>query len=272
MKSTGITAHMIVKNEDQWVWYAINSVLPYVDTFLITDTGSTDHTLDLIRRVRSPKIKLTQTQIQVPADMTRARNDQIVATSTEWIWLVDGDEIYSHSAASEIVTAVQADQYKCIAVRRNDLLGDVYHRQMESVGSYALFGERGHLVTRLFNLKSFRNLKVMSDYPNEEYVYAGSRSTSHLPLTDVYITQSYLYHAMYLQRSSLGSNLTNMFNRSKYKIELGIAPVGTTPEVFTNPHPNQLMRPLAKRGLVYELLANVITPIKALKRLLLPSV
>ena len=47
---------MIVKNEDQWVFYAINSVLPYVDELIITDTGSTDHTLELIRSIHSPKI------------------------------------------------------------------------------------------------------------------------------------------------------------------------------------------------------------------------
>jgi len=36
-----ITAHMIVKNEEQWVWYALQSILPYVDKVIVYDTGST---------------------------------------------------------------------------------------------------------------------------------------------------------------------------------------------------------------------------------------
>jgi len=41
-----ITAQMVVKNEENFVWFAIKSVLPYVKKFLITDTGSTDNTFN----------------------------------------------------------------------------------------------------------------------------------------------------------------------------------------------------------------------------------
>jgi glycosyltransferase involved in cell wall biosynthesis len=53
---SGITVHMVVKNEDQWIWYSIQSVLQYVDKILITDTGSTDHTVEIIKSIKSPKL------------------------------------------------------------------------------------------------------------------------------------------------------------------------------------------------------------------------
>jgi len=32
-----LTAHMLVKNEEQWIWYAINSVINRVDQIIIYD-------------------------------------------------------------------------------------------------------------------------------------------------------------------------------------------------------------------------------------------
>lgn len=58
--NNSVTAHMIVKNEDQFIWYAISSVLPYVDKFIIFDTGSTDKTVEIIRLFKDKKIVFKQ--------------------------------------------------------------------------------------------------------------------------------------------------------------------------------------------------------------------
>ena len=47
-----ITAHMVVKNEDRFVWYAISSILKCADTFLIADTGSEDDTIKIIEEMK----------------------------------------------------------------------------------------------------------------------------------------------------------------------------------------------------------------------------
>lgn len=252
---TGITAHMVVKNEDQWVWYAIQSVLPYVDTFLITDTGSSDNTVSIIKSIQSPKIVFNQTKIKSRSDITKVRTNQIRSTHTPWIWIVDGDEVYPESLAKEIATAVGESKYTAIVVRRYDLLGDVYHRQLETVGSYNMFGKSGHLLIRLINRDKLKNLAVRGDYPLESYYY-GDKCVNDLPRDTVYITQSALFHTMYLKRSSIGGNLS-MFNRHKYKIETGIKIEGQIPKVLSG---------FPKRSLLYELIAGVVTPIKNIKR------
>ena len=264
---SGISAHMIVKNEDQWLYFSLNSILPYVDQVLVTDTGSSDHTRDILRSFASPKIHLTFRPAHTAQDLTQARTNQLHATKTPWLWIIDGDEVYPPDTAAECVRATQDPRYEGVVVRRYDLLGDIYHRQVETVGSYELFGHKGHLLVRLLNRDKIAELNYLGDYPREGFFDGvGNSILDHDP-KHWYITHNYLYHAMYLKRSSLGSNLP-MFNRSKYKIETGlpIASAVAIPSVFSLPHPSFIADPLARRGLGYELAARIITPIKTIKR------
>jgi glycosyltransferase involved in cell wall biosynthesis len=256
---SGISAHMIVKNEDQWVAYSLRSILPYVDEILITDTGSTDNTINVIKSITSPKIKLTCIVAKTPAEVTAARSSQLARTQKSWVWILDADEIYPDSTAKECVELTKNNKYEGILVRRYDLLGDVYHRQLETVGSYSLFGHTGHLLVRLINLDQLPGLSYRGDYPLEGfYDQNGQSILTHNPSLWP-ATKNYLYHAMYLKRSSLGGNLS-MFNRSKYRIESGVKIKDKVPEI---------LRGLPKRSMLYELIANLVTPIKNLKRKLL---
>lgn len=260
---------MVVKNEDQWVWFAIMSVLPHADKLLVTDTGSTDNTLAIIKSINSAKIILKQKNVTSPAAITTIRQQQIDDTTTDWIWIVDGDEIYPRATAQEVVKAVKTDKYEGIVVRRYDLLGDIYHRQIETVGEYKLFGQRGHLVTRLVNRQRIKGLHLKGNYPLEGFFDGVGKSTRDRDPRNWYITKSYLYHTMYLKRSSQGSNLSTVLNRSKYKIEKGIKLTNGLPEIFSQKRPKYVPNPLVKRSLGYEIAATLITPIKQLKRAIL---
>ena len=262
--SSQVTVHMIVKNEDQWVWYALQSVLPYADQILVTDTGSSDRTVELIKSLASPKIQFSQVKVGSAADMTAARSQQLNATKTDWLWIVDGDEIYTDTGDKEVQSAI-THGYKGIVVRRYDLLGDVYHRQVETVGEYNLLGIRGHLVTRLIRRSAFPGLRLDRPYPLEAYVDSEGKVIHSYDQKSWYVTKGHLYHAMYLKRSSLGGNLP-MLNRGKYRIESGVRITGETPSVFALPRPSFLPDPLAHRSREYELAASIITPVKNFKR------
>lgn len=265
MAKSKITVHMMVKNEDQWVRYSLLSILPYVDSILITDTGSTDHTIESIKSIDSPKIKLTTSRASTSMDVTSIREDQIKNTKTDWFWVVDGDEVYPEKTAGEVVAAINSNKFEGITVRRYDLLGDIYHRQNESVGTYKMWGTSGHLVLRALNKSKINGLHLRGGYPNEGYYdSSGIALIDHDPALH-YITDNYLYHAMYLKRSSLGGNL-NMFNRSKNKIELGIPLDQSPPSVFNSEPLPWENDPKKNRSLSYLVLASLITPIKYLKR------
>ena len=256
---------MVVKNEDQWVWFAIQSILPFVDKILITDTGSTDNTIQIINSITSDKITFNQKLATTSAEVTQIRQQQLEDTTTTWCWAVDGDEVYPERTAREVVDAINSNKWEGITVRRYDLLGDIYHRQVETVGQYNMFGQKGHMVLRALNLKKIPGLHLSGDYPLEGYYDAKNIAVLDHEKSDHFITNNYLYHAMYLKRSSLGGNLP-MFNRGKYKIEIGIKINDSLPEVFMLNHPSFVPNPLVSRGIGYELLASIITPIKYLKR------
>ena len=264
----GITAHMVVKNEDRFVGYAIRSVLPYVDTFLITDTGSTDHTIKLISSIKSPKIIFDSIPCLTRADITRVRCEHIRKTKTDWIWLVDGDEIYPYKLCEEICTVIQQNKYFGIVVKRYDVLGDVFHCQAESVGSYSLYGKTGHFSTRVISRKKITGLNFTGDYPLEDYHDNKGVRIKNYPSNQFYFTKLKYWHVGYLTRSSAGSSLFRTLNRHKYKIETGY-PINTSlPEIFYQRFQQfDLVSPLKPRSVWYKIAAHLITPIKKLKRM-----
>lgn len=263
----GITAHMMVKNEDCWVWYAIQSILPFVDTFLITDTGSSDNTIEFIKQIHSKKIHFTQEKTLNRDDITRVRNQQVANTQTDWIWIIDGDEVYPQSLCEEIIH-ITHKKNTGVVVKRHDLLGDVYHAQSEKVGSYEMYGRAGHFSLRLLNLKQIDGLVYKGDYPLEGFYDSQGKSLLEFDRQKFDFTAGKYFHAGYLRRSSLGANITNTFNRHKYKIEKGMRITDTLPEVFLLPI-HLGCDPKEKRGLGYELASSIITPIKQMKRKLL---
>lgn len=270
MIKPNVTAHMIVKNEDKFIWYAISSVLPYVDKLLIFDTGSKDQTVKIIKSFTNNKIEFYEKQVKYSQDITSLRQEQVNLTDSDWFWIVDGDEIYSSSLCKEILRIV--DNYgidiEGIVVRKLDLLGDIYHCQDESVGTYDLFGRRGHHVLRLINKKIILGLHVKGDYPNEGYYDIENKALINHSPSKYLFTKGRIFHAMYLKRSSLGANLADTFHRKKRKIELGkkINNDISLPEIFNSPHPEFIEDSYKKRSVLYEFMACLITPFKIIKR------
>jgi len=270
MGKSSITAHMIVKNEDRFVWYAIASVLPYVERFIIFDTGSTDHTVPMIKLFHDKKI-IFQAVGKADADyIVSLRGKQIEMTKTDWIWVVDGDEIYPQKTAQKITRLAKKRSLYGIIVHRYDLLGDIYHCQNEKVGSYNQFGKLGHYVLRLINKRAFGELQVLGKYPDEYFTDGGGKSIKTYGKDKFAFVEERIFHAMYLRRSSLGGNLRKMLNRNKQKIELGKKiDDKELPEVFFRERPEIVPSVTEKVSFGYQLSATMVTPVKRIKRILL---
>lgn len=261
---------MIVKNEDIFIWYAIASILRYAEKILIFDTGSTDSTVKIIQSFNSPKIIFEQKGSINPRELTLLRQEQVDRTKTDWFWVVDGDEIYPEATCREIQNFIQTkgNRYEGGAVRRYDLLGDIYHYQSEEIGQYQLFGQKGHLVLRLINKSKLPDLHLLGKYPNEGYYDGSGVPIIEHPIDKFFVTENRLYHAMYLQRSSKGGNLTDTLHRNKVKIEKGYSfnNQENLPEIFFQKKPVYIPSVLNRRDKTYEIKAAIITPIKKIKR------
>lgn len=273
-----ITAHMVVRNEDRFIWYAISSLLPYVDQFIIFDTGSIDNTVAIIQSFRDKKIIFQQKKETDAQGLVSFRSEQIKLTQTDWIWVVDGDEIYPKKTIKNILQITKSKkEYLGIIVHRYDLLGDIYHYQDESVGAYDQFGKKGHYVLRLINKKRIEGLQVLSEYPNEYYANKNGQSIKSAGKNQFAFVEERIFHAMYLKRSSTERDkrdIGTILNRKRRKIELGRSiPKQEIPEVFFKEKPIIIPDVTKKRSWIYIILALTITPIKQLKRrIFIPNV
>lgn len=270
MSNRLLTVHMVVKNEDRFIWYAISSVLPYIDRLLIFDTGSTDKTIEIIKSFKDERIRFQSKAVKDAKDIGRLRQQQIEETDTSWFWVVDGDEVYPSSLCEEIVEAVKNEEMNLegIVVGRYDLLGDIYHFQDERVGTYNLFGRKGHFVLRLINKKNIPGLHLEGLYPHEGNYDKNREALINHDSQKFYFTKKRLFHAMYLPRSTKGNSLSDTIHRNKWKIEMGKRMKDDTliPEVFHQPHPVFVPDSYKRRSVFYEVAACFITPIKIIKR------
>jgi len=255
-----VTAQMVVKNEDRFVWFAITAVLPYVARFLITDTGSTDQTVKIIKSIKNPKIIL-ETKAE---DVVAVRKKQLLKTKTPWFLLVDGDEVWSQRQLFKLLQLIKELPKGKIAVvnQTKNCVGDVWHCLPPQTGKYQFGKWQGHLNVRLMRTLPYQ---IGGQYPWEEYRLNGE-SINHMTEALAYSPAWYL-HLSHLNRSS---SKTKTLGRRQLIIEKGESlDSSQMPEVFFTEYPSLVKNPLTKRSFWYELPAALISPLKDIKRQLL---
>jgi len=83
----GISLCMIVKNEEDWVAGAIESVRSIIDEVIIVDTGSTDATLSRVEPYGARILRHHWRE-----SFAAARNESLAAAREPWILVLDADE------------------------------------------------------------------------------------------------------------------------------------------------------------------------------------
>lgn len=274
MNKIKIVAHCLVKNEDRFIWYSLQSVLPFVDQIMVYDTGSTDKTVEIIKSIDSPKIKFQEVGDVNAITFTDIRNQMLKETpdDTDWLLILDGDEIWPESSIKKAMGFIKVHpETDSIVVRTNNLVGDIYHRSPDWAGQYHLAGKVGHLNLRFINLKKIKGLHVEKPHGQQGY-YDGDGGLIQDRAGVAFLDISYA-HATHLQRSSNRINDLNVIKRAKkYKIELGTrVDKNEIPEVFFTKHPILVPDVTQQAPLSYFLLACLLTIPKLLKRILIPT-
>src|SRR3989339_474663 len=109
-----ITAHCIVKNEENFVWYALNSVIDHVDEMIIWDQGSSDKTIEIVKTINNPKITFKK----VSESVEKLRQRMIEETNGDWMFILDGDEIWYEDAVKNLRDKLEeiGDSKDCVVV------------------------------------------------------------------------------------------------------------------------------------------------------------
>lgn len=214
-----VTIHAIVKNEDQFIYFSLKSVLPFVAKALIIDTGSTDRTWEIIEKLKNEfpdKIEAKQIKINSPQEISNLRENLIKLTKTQFFMLLDGDEIWPQDEILELINLSKTLPQSKIAVvnKTRNCVGDIYHYLPESFGHYKFLDKIGH-----YNIRLMRTLdyKVKGIYPEEGYVYNNKLINN---LDDkLEFSSSWYLHTTHLNRST---NSIKIFGRRKQTYSLGI--------------------------------------------------
>jgi glycosyltransferase involved in cell wall biosynthesis len=103
-----ITLCMTLKDEADILARCLDSVLPYVDEVLITDTGSVDGTRELLTE-RYGIVPLRRTLEQARFySVTDIRNELYSLAKTDWVFYLDADEMLAGESGPRLVAATRS--------------------------------------------------------------------------------------------------------------------------------------------------------------------
>jgi len=217
MKNPKIVVHCLVKNEENFIWYAINSILPYVDKIMVWDNGSTDKTVEIIKTIKSAKIDLESHSAVSREDISHLRQEMLERTPKEygWLFILDGDEIWPENSLLKVIEFInQHPSTETIVTKTFNLVGDIYHCLPNSFGKYTFLDKKGNYSLRFINLQAIPGLHVSSPYGSEGYY-----DEKNLPVQNrlgvVYVDTGY-FHATHLIRSSKNKEVIDRTHKLKY--------------------------------------------------------
>lgn len=268
-----IWGNTIVKNEGRYIWFALMSVIDYLDKILVWDTGSTDNTVQIINEVKKKKknkIEFKQIGSVDEVSFTKARKQMLELTKSNWLFVLDGDEVWWDSSIESIVETIQkkGDDLDLIVTPFYSVVGDIYHYQEEIAGQYHLAGKRGHLNVRAIN-KKIRGLHVDKPYGVEGYFDEKGREIQNRnPKRILFLNTPYL-HLSKIKRSdeSVGDDQV-MQRGKKLRHEMGLKfPENFKyPEVLYKVRPEIVPDPWESMTPLFRLRATLETPLRKLKR------
>lgn len=243
-----IYSNTIVYNEENFVWFAIESIINFVDKAIIYDTGSTDSTVEIINDLKKKYPEKIIFSEEGKADGKRfstLRQKMLDQSDCDWIIVLDGDEIWPRSSIEKLTTLIKNEGQKlnAIYVPFYNLVGDVYHFQKETKGKYNIQGKEGHLSVRAIN-KKIPGLHIAQEYPHEGFFTRDNKPIQELQRLQ--FLESKYFHASILKRSNLDRQRIIKYDMGVSKDD-GIM----LPEVFFEKFPDYINNPLKKRSLNY---------------------
>ncbi|WP_131536247.1 glycosyltransferase [Pedobacter nototheniae] len=266
----GITAHTLVKNEEKWVWFAIMSVIDFVDHMIIYDTGSTDKTCAVIdeilkdERLRE-RIDFQRKGAVSKEQFTKLRQEQIEKTKTKWFLVLDGDEIWYKKDFINLIKVAEFTTASMLAIKFHNCTKDVYHYTKYESGGYNIKSEKGNVTLKLISMDI---LGVHADGP---YGMEGYFDIQNRPIqeseSDIEIVDGFFLHTSNLIRSkNIFHDWKIPYRRAKIfsEVEESINNDFLFPEVFYLKRPKIVPNPFKRAGISYYFFKSLTIPINIL--------
>ncbi len=262
-----IWANTIVHNEENFIWFAIMSVIDYVDKILVWDTGSTDQTVEIIKEIikkKGDKIEFKEVGLTDKYEFTKMRQAMLEQSKCDWILVLDGDEIWWEDSIKQLAKEINSKgkSIEGIVVPMVVPVGDIYHFQEELAGRYKLLGKMGHYNLRVIN-RNIPGLHVAFPYGREGYFDIDGNEVQ--KRKKIIFSDTPYLHLTHLVRSKK-KRINN-----KHKLELGKSCsndfkypgvlLASCPAIVPNP-----WRKISRADLI---IAKMMTPFRIVKRKIL---
>ncbi|OGM31115.1 hypothetical protein A2630_04635 [Candidatus Woesebacteria bacterium RIFCSPHIGHO2_01_FULL_44_10] len=274
---TKITAHCLVKNEERFVWYSVMSVIDFIDEILLWDTGSTDKTKEIIKLIsrENSKVKTNYLKSVTPEEFADVRQAMLDATDSDWFVLVDGDEVWWGDSMCHLLSTIKEEGHKLesIVVPTINLVGDMYHYQEEVAGLYRFGNKRGHYNLRAVN-KNIPGLHSANPHGTWGWADEDGKQIQNRDSKKIKFIDAPYLHASFLQRAGALAGQKDVPKRAqKLKYEIGETfPLDFYyPEVFFRPKPDVVPNIWEPMSNEFKQKALWQTPLRKLKRRILPA-
>ena len=224
MRNKTITGHMVVKNEEKWIWYSIMSVIDFLDKLIIYDTGSEDRTVEIIKTIRlykvySEKIIFEEKGAVDAEQFYLFRQEQLDRTDTDYFFVIDGDEIWYSSALIEMKNLINAfNDVDLVASKFLNCAGDAFHYRDFSREKYHIKDIVGSITIRLYSM-NIQGIHCAGDYGVEGY-YDFEKKAVQSNHWNIYVLQNPYLHMSFLQRSGkIKGDLSIPYRKKKFRAD-----------------------------------------------------
>lgn len=233
---SGITAHCLVKNEENFVYYAIKSVIDFVDYVIVFDTGSTDKTVAIVQNLVKEypdKIIFEEKGQSDGKRHTELRQEMLDKTKTGWFMILDGDEVWTKRGVEEALAVIKTKPaIECIVAPFYLCVGDIFHKTFRK-GQMEMLGRKDFFYPRF--LKITGGIHWSGDYDQDTLLTGDNKVFC--ANNNSLVLQSKYWHMTHLKRSSKDDNDFSSGGNRKLKRRLTYFIIGRkinepVPEVF----------------------------------------
>jgi len=267
-----ICGHTVVKNEARFLWFSVLSVIDHLDKLLLWDTGSTDGTLEIIEKLRErypDKILFKQRKQETVEDFANVRQEMLDETDSDWILMLDADEIWWKESIKRVVDLIQnkGNELESIIVPTILPVGDMFHRQEEKAGRYKLAGHVGHYSLRAVNM-SIPGLHSFGKHGVWGWVDEEGKMIQNRDLKKIGYVNAPILHTTHLKRAGQGKDTDVVKRKMKLKHEIGKLFPGDFyyPQVFFRGRPGIIESPWGVMDFGFKLVSYLETPLRKIKR------
>jgi len=240
-----LTVHMMVRNEEHWIWFAVLSALPFCQRLMAWDTGSDDRTLDILADIDDPRLSVVSLGPTAADCLVATRNQMLKQTDTPWFAIVDGDEVWT-DATWRVVDKHTSDascDVVVVSVRCPFPRLGFFHSAVDD--DFAIAGVRGPFAARVFRRTA--GMQWQGAWGSDALVRADGHMLTRGEEPFMRVVHEPVWHMTLLSRSACDDR--TFWRRGKIHIddarEVALTEVdrGEIPEIFVRPRPARVADP-----------------------------